>query len=807
MALFGSDMADVVTPDGRRITVPSQLAQAFPGLQPFVPPEVAQPPELPVAPPFVPQPSDALSSPQPEPPAAPQPAQPATAPEPQQPVVKPVTNAQLAKMGPAGAANVELEAQTAQRAAVEQQGKALADQATAIGTEMEAVNAEAARQLQARQQYAEQRAADLQSATDALTREAKSISDVRVDRSVDHPVLAALSAALIGVGQAMNKQPIDAMSAVYKAIDRKVAGQMAELDNRRANYAMSKDALGIQRQAGRDRLDEMDAHRLAYLDQAKRQLEEIKQKTSSDVIRGQTSVLQAEIDRKSAETVSVAQQRFEQRQQQKEMLAEQAASRRQSAAQFQQTFAENVRQFNVREDNDLRQAMLAARAKGDEIKAKKIADAMKENETRGIGDPGNGGKRFLQPEGVALEKQAVAADAEAQKFAQAAQGEKDPAKRQALETRARASSDRATDLRAEIAINPNATWRLGSPEIADKMALQVGATQTIANAVDEIKVLRKNNGAKWLFSTEGEAWMQSKGAQLSVALKDAWNLGVLSSQDFELINNASGGDPTKLTPGDFIKILDIAEGTTSRLESLAQGVENSTRNNMRARGFNGEYKVKRDPLAKQTPEEEATVDALRSETPVEKAAQQERGLVGKAAEAVLNPLGERPADRRARAAEESGSTSYPGLSDTQATAVDANLKALAKGGDKAKRAADTLVSLATDSSRPALQNAMLTTLKERAPDLYQQALGRLPAQDAGDATAAPTVNQASIASRSEAIGSAQPIALLQKLSIDGDPAARAELARRAVAGDTDAVKAIQQIMRSRSSWRPTGAVQ
>lgn len=317
MALFPGEMQQLVTPDGRLVTMPSGLATAFPSLQapqPLAPPPMPQAaPQVPVPEPMpsVLPPVDAVpvTSPSQTAPSGPStPRGPSTSPFQASDAVPPntpapITNDQLAKAGTAGAYNAEITAQQGQRAAVERQGEAIANDATRQGDAMALANAHADQLLEQRRVAAEQNAQALQAKTDEYLRNAKAVADTKIDRSVDHPVLAALSVALTGIGQAMGGQKIDVMSPIYAAIDRKVHGQMQDLEQKRAGLGLQREALGMQRQSGMDRLTEMDVHRLGYLEQAKRKLEEIKQKSQSEIVRTNTGLLQANLDEKSAQTL------------------------------------------------------------------------------------------------------------------------------------------------------------------------------------------------------------------------------------------------------------------------------------------------------------------------------------------------------------------------------------------------------------------------------------------------------------------------------------------------------------------------
>lgn len=331
MALFGTDMTQVVTPDGRTITVPQQLAAQFPGLTTAAAPVPSAMPPQEIAPPIAPQgppdptataplpPDSALVSPVTTPsqsaPSGPQvPRGPATTPAqandagpPNSPA--PVTNDSLAKSGNAGAYNATIAATEEARTANHAQGEALANQATQVGNAMVTADQHAADLLAERKRVADDNAAALQAKQNEYLRNAKSIADTKIDRKASHPVLAAISVMLGAVGGAMLQKQNGgaftnpALDAFYKAIDRKVDGQMKDLDLKRQGLATDRDALNMQRQAGMDQLTEMDTHRIGYLEQARRQIETIAQQSKSDIVRSNAQIADAAIREKQADTL------------------------------------------------------------------------------------------------------------------------------------------------------------------------------------------------------------------------------------------------------------------------------------------------------------------------------------------------------------------------------------------------------------------------------------------------------------------------------------------------------------------------
>jgi len=577
MALFGTDMTEVTTPDGRRITVPQQLAQAFPGLQPYSPPpEVAQPPVFPVAPPpptFTPQdqqdlskltaapPPDASGAPvtmpsqsPPQGPGGPRgpvatPAQETDAGRPNTP--GPMTNDQLAKIGTAGAYNASVTAQQGERAAVQRQGEALANQATAVGKVMEAADRHADELLAERARVAQENAAALQAKTEEYQRNAKAVADTKIDRSVDHPVLAALSSALIGIGQAMAGQPIDAMGAVYKAIDRKVAAQMQDLDQKRANLGLQRDALGMQREAGRDRLAEMDTLRLGYIEQAKRQVETIKQQTTSDVVRANADVALANLDQKAADTLGTAVQREQQKR-------EAEAARKQTLMMHQQTIGVQLRGQNLEQKRFESQLEFQKQKEIDEI-ATKIATAKglqkseveKKIAEQGVVDPSTG-SLILTPEG-----QKKFADAE--KAEAAARAAKDQAQAQKL-------NDYAGQLRDSARINDVAFGV--NKESAQEAMKVLKNTQNLTNDIDTAKQMLERGPDAW----NREEWAQLKVGLQNVKINYATTIGErLSVRALEALDDVLSVDTDSVFSRSVDKGKALAALKTLNTELIQKG--------------------------------------------------------------------------------------------------------------------------------------------------------------------------------------------------------------------------------------------
>lgn len=862
MALFGSDMVDVTTPDGRRITVPSQLAAQFPGLVPSQPTAQNLGPSLgggapgPIQPPV----GGELAAPPPPPPAPLGPAQisgpglvtspaesppgppntlprgpvtsPAQVPEPGPPnTPKPLTDAELAKRGVAGGLAGENAAYDQQAAAVRSGALADADAATQVGNAMAARDAAAQTELEKRQQVAADNQKQLDAAMTQRKIAADKLANTKIDHSADHPILSAISIILGAIGTAMvdrdatlaagfagrappptSENP--ALKMFYAQIDRKVARQMQDIELGRANLGETDKTIAMMRANGADKLQTMDVLRDAALQQSARQIETLKTKlgapravANADMLLADIAQKRAASDNQAATTIYTRNRAEQDRKDQLQMHAQsvgvQLRGQNLEQGRWQQDFAEKQRQFGIKEENDLKAVMLAHPGKT----AAAAAAALKDNEERGVGDPTTG-SYLLQPEGVKIQKDAEGHQSTAEQMQAAADKETDPNKRQALKSRADAETQKAADLRIEA--SSTGTWRVGKDERKEVSSL-ASTAQTIASTADEIKLLRDKYGNEFT-SSAAKAEMQEKSTALLMYLKNAWKLGVLSGSDAEYIESATGGDPSKLTAADVSSLFGSPD-KAARLDSLVSGVEQMTRNELRGKGFRGEFKVKRDEAANMTPEASAAADALKQPTPGEEiqgAGRTGKGALdtaGTAVDSYLNPqntwaaLSGNPSDPKRRreinAEAKAGGRGevfdVPGLNDAQAKAVEANILAYKQNAgatdetsrSRAKKAADTLIGLAS-SERQSLSGPVLDALGEHAPELQKQAIARLPKPVA-----------AARSGREQTALEGTSVGILKQNAISGDEPSKQELGRRAVAGNKDAVRAIQDLINAR----------
>lgn len=529
MALYGGDVGSYTTPSGQVVQMPANLATMFPSLQPKValpaPPPPGQigagpdaaagmlpptggpggpPPGAPdpmtalplpagTSPTWTPQDSaelakqtqaakqaqadaelQALSKRQRTTPALKKEAgftaqdsgQPATQTNPDGTVAaKPLTNADLQKMGVAGGANAALAAEEERKKAIEGKGAAEADQAAKQAAAMKANEEANAKRLEAERAEADRRQAQIDQHNQELMDQAKKIANTKIDRSVDHPWLTAIGVALATLGTAMQNRdamlaaafrgapapaPIEnpGLKAMYAAIDRKVAAQMQDLDNQKSAYELQSKAVTNERGIMKDRLDQMAANRIGWIEQAKQEMERIGKETSVPVIKANVALGIADASREQAKTMIEAQDRFKTQQSADAARAQQMTIAKMSDATARR--GQDLQLIEHREAIDAQNQRTAAEIAQKLVSEGKAAAAarVKMVGEQGIRDPRTGNWMMNQA-GQDKMKQADAAEAQARAAT-------DPAQAAKLNEQAKALRESALTNDAEIADNPKA---------------------------------------------------------------------------------------------------------------------------------------------------------------------------------------------------------------------------------------------------------------------------------------------------------------------------------------------------------------
>jgi len=849
VALFQDDqMVDVVTPDGRAMKVPASIAQSMQGLQiqqsapaaapqanPMpttqapttadIPPDSVTGGRLPTQPsPYEAPPTDVVRNGEdyavPDPTIAAQQGAPVRA-------AQAKKQAQAAKAQAAYAATPAGKIDSAAGAvqnAIGQQSDLAVKQADVdaagqmvVADVYQTRNEDIAKLEQARQaamdadaQEQEKKRAELGSLRDK-------IANTKIDRSADHPVLAMISVALAGLGSAMqnryNGKPVDttALDIFFKVLDRKAAGQNADLDRMAKIYGLDKDALTELKEKASSNLARHNLIISAEAEKAARQVEEVVARSSSDKTKIAGQQLAAQLREHAADKYMESTQYqlgFDQREkfQKQEMGYKYTALKQQGK--------EHDDEMQVKREEiwaDMQKALAAENARSGTEAMKQMFELQKENDARGIHNVLTGGY-LLKQAGIDKIKQADALEQQAKDTRASLDAQNpDPRVRDMAETRAKALEDKASQIRGDAYTYD--VFRGRDPVQSGKMADQYAEGQNIMTLADDIKGIYDDTGKRWLSTNDKQAAIQAKATELMMHLKTAWQLGVLSKQDTALLNQATGGDPTKVDTGTVMHALGLDVGIApeafkKRLDSLTDGVKASTYNQFRAQGWDvkdpEELFAQKRPQ-EDSPERQAIVQANKEKTPGEAASEERnKGFVRKSLDqaarypiwGVLNGGGDlRTSDDIANDLESSGSATHPGLSKGQANAFDTLYKSFQRGDKNSAYAADELINQGVNlaqSGRKDFAVAWLHNLRDKSPELYAKARSQIQTGDVADQLSYEEKNQAGAA--------ITPLPMLAQQAVI-DPTAYSELAQRASKGDKDAQKTLEGVMKMREAQR------
>lgn len=457
---------------------------------------------------------------------------------------QPLTNTDLAKMGVATPANMALAAEEEKKKAIEGKGTAEADQATAVAAAMKANEAADKKRLDDMQAEADRRQAQLDQHNADLMTQAKKIANTKIDRSLDHPWLQAIGVALATIGTAMQNRdamlaaafrgqaapaPIEnpGLKAMYAAIDRKVAAQMADLDKQKESFGMQQQAVSGERGILKDRLDWLAAHRVGYLENAKQEMARIEKETSVPLIKQNAALGIADVSREQAATVATAQERV-----QAQQNAEAARKQTMAIAGMQDATTrrgQDVQRLDtldtIAAQKEERAAALAERLieKGDTAAAAR----MKIIGEQGIVDPSTG-DFMLTPAGQAKMQQADTYEAKARTAT-------DPGQAAALNQHAQQLRDSARTNDAATALNKKGA------EDAQKTAK---IAQDMTNNVDAARRMLQGDPGAW----NRDQWAQIKVALQGVKVNYAQQMGErMSPKALDAIDEVLSVDTDSIT--------------------------------------------------------------------------------------------------------------------------------------------------------------------------------------------------------------------------------------------------------------------
>lgn len=872
MALFqNEELVDVSTPDGRTLKLPRSVASALQGVATRQ--DIGQGPTPPITTPITAPPAAAMPMPTTENPPQqgeagtfngdmtatdvtlpPQPAPdgivqnspdyklagkalPQAYQKAQGDASKPLPKPQTTK-APAPVSPTDKLRQTGIGGALEQQTSALDELKTAV---IDASNIEAAGQILIADEQAKRnteidkliakRAKDadadlraVESKTAEYTTLRNKIAATKIDRKADHPILAAIGIALAGLGSTMKGESTNpALDIFWKAIDRKVAGQMEDLDQKGKVLGFQREEITQLRESASNRLAMNNLLVAGEAEKAAWHIEEIVSRTNSDVLKANGAKMAAEIRTRAADltmTAAQAQMGHDQREKfQKQEMGYKYAS-----------LAENKRQHNdemqfKREQlyNDTLKAIAAEHAKGGAEAAKAYVEQRNKVEGRGVKNIATN-EYLLTNKGKAMMSEADKLEAQAE--ALTAKGVLDPN----AQSRVQMMKDKAAILRDNARVQEAVVGR--DPTQAGRIGSQYAAAQKVTDLASEIQELydKSENGRRYFETGPGHAAIQAKTTELTMALKNAWALGVLSKQDTRLVENATGGDPTKgWDAGNVAHTLGLSLGTDpeafkARLDSIAKGVREGTYDEIKANSnYDGKtpeelFRIKEKPTDTDVNKAVRTIEQER--TPGEKTSEVENeSAATTVANRVRYNVFSSSKDDRREAAENSGSWTRPALSPAQSDAVDTMLTKYRAGGKEGKQAAEQL-AIQARSKRVDVAVATMQAIKETDPELYTKIRKTVPdavekqlsigeQAEAAKAKMQPTIkgvtdiggNIASNLAKREVL-TKTPSIDLAKQAVIGKQDAFEELSRRAGAGDQEARSALDGVIKLRERRSP-----
>jgi len=770
MALFpGEDLVETTTPDGRTIRVPSSLAAAM-GVQP--PPQAigqtapgpsfgeVVAPAQPVPDPGMgggapmgqldqPPPITLPSQQAPEytpPPVTPPPAEiaipqsiaqsPASRAAaglkpPQNAPPSPSPDDQLRGLSYGGIAQEQIAGLERSAEAGRAAAAAEAAQQEAFGQAYAQHEERTDKLFAAREKQAQEIQANLNRRTAEVETAITKLSNAKIDRGSDHPIINAIGIALAGLGQALDGQtgPNPAMVAMYAAIDRKVAGQMQDLDRQGKVIGLRKEQIETLRQQGADRIATTNMALAAENERAANHVKTLTARTSSPILKARGEQIYTDLMNRSTEFKSAAVDKIHAADQQKAALAQQERESQRQAGLGYANLAQ--RKFEFGQDLSFKReqlaaeqarALAAARAKGGEAGAKELAELQKENDTRGVSFGGKDSAPVLQPKGQAMLKEAAGLEEEAKKI-KTSMGPLTPAQ----DARVKMLEDKAAEIRGDATIRYQ--FRARDTAEAKAVSKTLSDTQTALTTIDEIKQLREANGPKWISSSDGEKYMRTKGGLLALTIKERYKLGTLDNGSVAYLDKLTGGDPTKVTVGDITSLFGSEGGPAANLDAIASSLETAAKNEIAAIPNAPDVTFQRykpeDPAIKAI--NDADVAARQDKSTVRQADQSGGGALT-VAQNIFYPFqaARSEDDRQSRIENEaSGKSQRPGLTEKQDKAVGQLLDAY-KGGGKGKDAAEQrLLALATAADE-SLSTAAVGTLRRESPKLYRQALALLP---------------------------------------------------------------------------------
>lgn len=700
-----------------------------------------------------------------------------------------------ANRGVQNAAQSQQDAITAQAVAEGAQQKAIGEIQSKRNDQIDKIFAQQAVQANANFEAEQKKTAE-------VTRMRDKIAGTKIDRSLDHPLIAAIGIALAGVGSAMKGESTNpALDMVFKVIDRKVQAQMEDLDIMGKNYGLKKDELDELKSMGQRKLELYNTMMAAEAQKAARQIEATMSLTADPIIQARAKAAAAEVAKFAADKTAEAtrwgldyQQRDQHQKSQIALGRAQLAESRRATNLHADLTREGYAVDLLKQDKANNGAMSAEQAK-------LLAKQQENVSTRGLKD--------LKTNTMLYTRAGLAKHAQAKKLEERAAGldpwaADTPAKKQELAQEAQRLRQEADTYDVAIARDPVA---------ANKVMASYAATKSLMGSIDRVNQLARENGRAWIEKGGGQAAIDTLYSTMAAEIKDAIELGAWDKGSAALVEGIIGKSPT--SGWDTSTMVQVLKGkfgqdpnnALTKLNEFGTRLKAKTAAAVIASSENLDRGMNPDELfesakvaAAETPEAKA-VAAFSEQTPTERANEVEnRSTLSSAAHAIGRYFtGEAKKSNQdvAREAQESPSNSvkYVGLTKAQEKAYDTLWNQYMRGGANdpdAQRAGELLVQKVLENAekRPELAIALGRALQDNGGALYTQVMQQLPP----DSTVAQSLNSVAMAQAGAAMDDDARLVASAKA---GDTASRQQLARLASTKGPKQKWAAEQILNLR----------
>lgn len=619
-----------------------------------------------------------------------------------------------------------------------------AEQQTALGHATAANQAKIDAAMQKQADDANKAVMETQRLTADFEKTRKEIANQKIDRSVDHPMLSMIGVVLSGMGSAMkgegDKNP--ALDMLFKVIDRKVAGQMQDLELKGKILGYTKDQIDMVRNTATDRNAINKLLTAAETDKAKSEIERITALTNSPILKARGMEAAGALGVLAADAQSKAvQAQIENRQKQQDINTR-AFTASETKRHDLADEVERNRSALVGEDIARGKIIADAVKTTEQIRVTQGAEALKTYEKKRE-DVSQRGIKNLTTKDFFFTAKGKEMNAEAERLEKIAASATPEQKAQA-----QPYLDKAAELRDRARVEEAVKHR--DPTQAGVFNKEYGAAQQVNDQINDIINIYNDTGRSYASTDEKRAIIQSKVKQLLLTVKTAEGLGVLSKTDVNLLETEGIKDPTSgWTGGNIAGMAGLKLGIDpdawkGALKSIGQSARDKIEYQVtQLPGFDPKDKSKLFILQDDKTDLTKANESLQGQTPGERAQEIEnRGPLQKAGHAAADiksgvgraissaVTGEEYKDTTQAAvadAEARESVKYTGFDQKQEPALDTLMTALRSDDPDTKAKAIKYAANQAASSSVTRGTAMLNVLDQFAPpDVFEAVKQNLP---------------------------------------------------------------------------------